>query len=231
MSLLELREQLAGLSVTDQFKKLVSLFPQKVIFTTSLGIEDQVITHDIFSNNLDIKVVTLDTGRLFPETYDVFSYTRKKYKKNIQLCFPNHEDIEKLVTEKGPFSFYESKENRLECCKLRKVVPLNRALAGMECWISGIRAGQSDNRKQMDWIEYDEDKKLFKFYPLFNWSFEDVKIFVSDNEIPYNALHDKGFVSIGCQPCTKAVKPGEDFRAGRWWWETDGPKECGCHIK
>jgi phosphoadenosine phosphosulfate reductase len=231
MQLPELREQLSGISSAAQLKKLASFFPGKIIFTTSLGLEDQVITHEIFSNNLDIKVITLDTGRLFPETYDVLSKTELIYKKRIHLYFPDFKAIEKLVTEKGPYSFYESKENRLECCNLRKVVPLNRALSATECWISGIRASQSDNRKQMDWIEYDEDKKLFKFYPLFNWSFEDVKKFIDDYNVPYNDLHDKGFVSIGCQPCTKAVKIGEDFRAGRWWWETEGPKECGCHIK
>jgi phosphoadenosine phosphosulfate reductase len=136
-----------------------------------------------------------------------------------------------MVTEKGPFSFYKSVENRKECCRIRKVVPLNRALKGMECWISGIRADQSDDRNKLDWIEYDADRKLFKFYPLFNWSFDEVREFVKENNIPYNTLHDKGYVSIGCEPCTKAVKPGEDFRAGRWWWENDGAKECGLHSK
>lgn len=231
MNLPELKEQLSGISAAARLKKLTSFFPGKIIFTTSLGLEDQVITHEIFSNNLDIKVITLDTGRLFPETYDVLSKTQMIYKKKIHLYFPDYNAIEKLVTEKGPYSFYESKENRLECCKLRKVEPLNRALSEAECWVSGIRASQSDNRKQMDWIEYDEDKKLFKFYPIFDWSFEDVKKFIANYNVPYNDLHDKGFVSIGCQPCTKAVKIGEDFRAGRWWWENEGPKECGCHIK
>jgi phosphoadenosine phosphosulfate reductase len=122
-------------------------------------------------------------------------------------------------------------ENRKECCSIRKVVPLNRALEGMEVWISGIRADQSENRNHMDWIEFDENKKLFKYYPLFNWSFDEVKSFVKENNVPYNTLHDKGYVSIGCEPCTKAVRPGDDFRSGRWWWENDGGKECGLHIK
>jgi phosphoadenosine phosphosulfate reductase len=211
--------------------KLQSLFPDKIIFTTSLGIEDQIITHKIFKNNLKIKVATLDTGRLFPQTYDVLSNTIIRYNKTIDVCFPEYEAVEKMMTEKGPFSFYKSVENRKECCKLRKVVPLNRALAGMKCWISGIRADQSDDRNQMDWLEYDEVKKLFKFYPLFNWSFNEVKNFIKENNVPYNSLHDKGYVSIGCEPCTRAVKPGENFRSGRWWWENDGPKECGLHIK
>jgi phosphoadenosine phosphosulfate reductase len=230
MQLQKLKNLLQGLSIEDQLVKLQSIFPEKILFTTSLGIEDQVITHKIFKNDLDIKVATLDTGRLFPQTYDVLSTTIIRYNKKIDVYFPEYEAVEKMVTEKGPFSFYKSVENRKECCRLRKVVPLNRALAGMECWISGIRADQSDNRSQMDWLEYDEDKQLFKFYPLFDWSFDEVKTFIKENNVPYNSLHDKGFVSIGCEPCTRAIKPGEDFRAGRWWWENDGAKECGCHV-
>jgi len=231
MQLQELKKKLHRLSIEDQMRQLVSVFPEKIVFTTSLGIEDQVITHKIFKDNLDIKVVTLDTGRLFPQTYDVLSNTISKYKKKIILYFPEHEAVEKMVSEKGPFSFFKSKENRMECCRLRKVVPLNRALSGVECWISGIRADQSDDRKQMDWLEYDEGRKLFRFYPLFDWSLNDVENFIKENNVPYNSLHDKGYVSIGCEPCTRAVKPGQDFRSGRWWWENDGPKECGCHIK
>jgi phosphoadenosine phosphosulfate reductase len=229
MLIKELKNQLNGLSIEDQLNILISRFPEKVIFTTSLGIEDQVITHKIFRNNLNIKVATLDTGRLFPQTYDVLSNTLIRYNKKIDVYFPEYEDIEKMVTEKGPLSFYKSVENRKECCRLRKVVPLNRALKGMECWISGIRADQSDNRNQMDWLEYDEDKNLYKFHPLFNWSLDEVTRFVKENNVPYNTLHDKGYISIGCEPCTRAIKPGEDFRAGRWWWENEGPKECGLH--
>lgn len=230
MQVQDLKNQITGLSIEHQLKKLVSLFQGKIVFTTSMGIEDQVITHKIFANNIDIKVSTLDTGRLFPQTYDVFSQTIIKYNKKINVYFPEYDAVEKMVTEKGPFSFYQSVENRKECCRIRKVVPLNRALEGMECWISGIRADQSDDRRHMDWIEYDEGKKLFKYYPLFDWSYDEVKNFINENNVPYNSLHDKGYVSIGCEPCTKAVKQGEDFRAGRWWWENDGPKECGLHT-
>jgi len=136
-----------------------------------------------------------------------------------------------MVTEKGPFSFYYSRENRLECCRLRKIVPLARALEGKECWISGIRADQSENRSKMERIEFDEEKNLYKFYPLFSWSLNDVMSFIKEKSIPYNSLHDKGFVSIGCEPCTRAVREGEDFRAGRWWWENGSEKECGLHMK
>ena len=227
----ELKNKLSGMGLDDQLRKLAILFPGKVIFTTSLGIEDQVITHKIFTNNIDIKVITLDTGRLFPQTYDVFSSTIIRYKKKINVYFPEYEAVEKMVTEKGPLSFYQSVENRKECCTIRKVVPLNRALEGMVVWISGIRADQSENRNQMDWLEFDESKKLYKYYPLFNWSFDEVKSFVKENNVPYNSLHNKGYVSIGCEPCTKAVKPGDNFRSGRWWWENDGGKECGLHTK
>ncbi|MCX6320835.1 MAG: phosphoadenylyl-sulfate reductase [Bacteroidia bacterium] len=231
MKLKELSDQLSGKSIEEHLEKLVSLFRGRLIFTTSFGIEDQVITHKIFSNNLPVKIVTLDTGRLFPETYEVFSQTIIKYHKKINVYFPEYETVEKMVTEKGPFSFYESKENRQECCRLRKVVPLNRALTGMECWISGIRASQSDNRSQMSDLEYDEAKKLYKYHPLFDWSLEDVENYIKEKNIPYNSLHDKGFISIGCEPCTRAVIKGQDFRSGRWWWENNEPRECGCHIK
>jgi len=227
----ELKNQLSGKSIENQLGRLAELFPGNVIFTTSFGIEDQAISHLIFENNLPVEVATLDTGRLFPETYKVFNETYKKYQKPIKVYFPDHEAVENMVTEKGPFSFYYSRENRLECCRIRKLVPLRRALKGKECWISGIRASQSDNRSQMDWIEYDEDNKLFKFYPVFNWTFEDVEKFIKENNVPYNLLHDKGFVSIGCEPCTRAVEKGENFRSGRWWWEDGSEKECGIHMK
>jgi len=231
MKLKELNDQLANKTIEERLEILVSAFKGKIIFTTSFGIEDQIITHKIFSNNLGIKVVTLDTGRLFPETYEVFSQTTLKYKKKINVYFPDYLSVEELVTEKGPFSFFSSRENREECCKIRKVVPLSRALAGMECWISGIRASQSDNRGIMSDLEYDTDKKLFKFHPLFDWTLEDVESYLKEHNIPFNALHDKGYLSIGCEPCTRAVIKGQDFRSGRWWWENDGPKECGCHLK
>jgi phosphoadenosine phosphosulfate reductase len=231
LKLNELRSLLSNKSIEESLKVIASLFQGKVIFTTSFGIEDQVLTHLIFSNNIPIDIVTLDTGRLFPETYKVFSDTIIRYKKKINVFFPDHEEVEKMVTEKGPFSFYESKENRLECCRLRKVVPLNRALEGKQCWISGIRADQSDNRAQLDELEYDADKKIFKYYPLYKWSIEDIEKFIKSNDIPYNSLYEKGYVSIGCEPCTRPISKGQDFRAGRWWWENDGTKECGCHIK
>lgn len=227
----ELKDRLTGKTIENQLIEITSLFPGKTLFTTSFGIEDQVISHMIFENNIPVDVVTLDTGRLFPQTYKVFNETIKRYQKKINVYFPDNVAVENMVTEKGPFSFFQSRENRLECCRGRKLEPLNRALKNKECWISGIRSSQSDSRGQMDWIELDEEKKLFKFYPLFSWSFKDVEVFIKENNIPYNVLHDKGFVSIGCEPCTRAVDKGADFRSGRWWWETGGQKECGLHMK
>jgi phosphoadenosine phosphosulfate reductase len=227
----ELLLKLQNKPVTEQLRMVAELFPGKAVFTTSFGIEDQVITHLIFENDIPIEVVTLDTGRLFPETYKVFSETLQRYGKQIRVFFPDHQQVEAMESEKGPFSFYYSKDNRIECCRIRKVVPLNRALQGKAFWISGIRADQSENRHRMNWLEFDEDKKLYKFYPIFDWSYEAVVDFIRKNNIPYNVLHDKGFKSIGCQPCTRAVKDGEDFRSGRWWWETNSEKECGCHVK
>jgi phosphoadenosine phosphosulfate reductase len=211
-------------------KILTLQFPDRVLLTTSFGAEDQVLTHYIFNNNLPVEIATIDTGRLFPETYKVFNETIKKYQKKIKVYFPDAEAVESMVSEKGPFSFYYSKENRLECCRIRKVEPLSRILKGIKVWISGIRADQSNERSKMEWIEYDHIKELYKYSPLYNWSFSEVMNFIKENNIPYNSLHDKDFVSIGCEPCTRAVKPGEDFRSGRWWWETGGRKECGLHI-
>jgi phosphoadenosine phosphosulfate reductase len=226
-----LRSLLKGKTIEESLKTLASLYPGKTVFTTSFGIEDQIITNLICENDLSIEIATLDTGRLFPETYKVFSETIKKYKVPIKVFFPEHDSVEGMVSNKGPYSFYYSSENRIECCRIRKVEPLGRALKGKVAWISGIRSGQSDNRQQMDWIEYDDKKNLFKYYPLFDWSYEEVKEYAVRNKIPYNILHDRGFVSIGCEPCTRAIEPGEDFRSGRWWWENNNKKECGLHHK
>ena len=226
----ELNEQAKSASLVEMLGKVASDFPGKVVFTTSFGIEDQVVTDLILKNNLDIKVVTLDTGRLFEETYKVMNRTIEKYGKTIQVYYPKHELLEKMLTEKGPLSFYLSLENRKECCTLRKVEPLSRALEGNECWITGLRASQSDNRHDLDFFVWDGGFKLIKFNPLLHWSLEDCQLYVKENNVPYNVLHERGFVSIGCAPCTRAIQAGEDFRAGRWWWEDNSKKECGLHT-
>jgi phosphoadenosine phosphosulfate reductase len=222
---------LQGKSISDKLRHLAVDYPGKVVFTTSFGYEDQVITDIIFSDNLQVQVVTLDTGRMFEETYKVFRSTVEKYGKKIKVFFPPSEKVEKLMTEKGPFSFYESVENRKECCFIRKVIPLKRALEGNEIWITGLRADQSANRSAINEFEWDEANRMIKYNPLIDWNLEQVKEYVKKKHVPYNVLHDKGFVSIGCEPCTRAIKPGEDFRAGRWWWEQNTGKECGLHEK
>jgi phosphoadenosine phosphosulfate reductase len=222
---------LQGKSISDKLRHLAVDYPGKVVFTTSFGYEDQVITDIIFSDNLQVQVVTLDTGRMFEETYKVFRSTVEKYGKKIKVFFPPSEKVEKLMTEKGPFSFYESVENRKECCFIRKVIPLKRALEDNEIWITGLRADQSANRSAINEFEWDEANRMIKYNPLIDWNLEQVKEYVKKKHVPYNVLHDKGFVSIGCEPCTRAIKPGEDFRAGRWWWEQNTGKECGLHEK
>ena len=226
-----LAAELSGLNEVDALRRLTALFPGQVVFSTSLGYEDQVITDLIATNDIPIRLFTLDTGRMFGETYSVWNKTLSRYGLTIDTMFPKQADVEGLLTEKGPYSMYESVNNRKECCFIRKVEPLNRALRDQKIWITGIRAEQSNNRHDMTQLEWDEAHQLYKFHPLMNWSFDDVKAYVNDNNVPYNPLHDKGFVSIGCQPCTRAVQPGEDFRAGRWWWEDNSKKECGLHAK
>lgn len=200
----------------------------KVVFSTSFGKEDQVITYLIKNGNFPIPIFTLDTGRLFPETYEVHNRTIKKYQLPIQAFAPNQNELEELLSKKGPLSFYQSVENRKECCTIRKLVPLKRALESAEIWVTGLRKEQSPNRREMEQVEWDSVNHVLKIHPLFQWTGEQVDRFISDNRIPINALHDKGFPSIGCQPCTRAIEKGEDERAGRWWWE-DSKKECGLH--
>jgi phosphoadenosine phosphosulfate reductase len=217
-------KELENKNITEQLAFLESQFKGKIVFSTSFGQEDQVISDLIFRNNLDIRVFTLDTGRLFEETYKVLNQTDEKYDQSIEVYFPDKELVEKLVTEKGPYSFYQSVENRKECCQIRKVIPLKRALSGMECWISGLRSEQSEARKDLPLFSWDENFKIFKFNPLKDWTLDDVLNYLKSNSVPYNMLHDKGFISIGCAPCTRAIKPGENIRQGRWWWEDQSKK-------
>ncbi|HEY1041040.1 MAG TPA: phosphoadenylyl-sulfate reductase [Bacteroidia bacterium] len=224
-----IEQNIRGLSAEETLQKLSQLDEERITFSTSFGYEDQVIAHMIFSGNLFIDVFTLDTGRLFPETYSVWNSTLERYGRGIKVFYPNTEAIQQLVLNKGPLSFYDSVDNRKECCFIRKVEPLKRALAGYTVWITGIRAEQSNNRTGMTRVEWDDVNRIIKIHPLLHWTFEEVKAYIKKYNIPYNPLHDKGFVSIGCQPCTRAIKEGDDFRAGRWWWEDASKKECGLH--
>ncbi|MBY0535992.1 MAG: phosphoadenylyl-sulfate reductase [Chitinophagaceae bacterium] len=226
----EIEKNLASLKTEDQLRWLANYAPGAVTLSTSFSEEDQILTHQIFEQGLDIAVFTLDTGRLFPETYSTWSATLERYQKPITAYYPNDAALQNFVGSNGPNAFYDSVALRQQCCQIRKVEPLKRALAGKKIWITGIRAAHSPNRTDMHWIEWDEGNQLIKVHPLFNWAQEQVKSYINSNVIPYNPLHDRGFVSIGCAPCTRAIKPGEDFRAGRWWWEDASKKECGLHV-
>jgi len=232
-SLHDLRQELTAFDRSDPLEVLQFLaqrFPGRATFSTSFGLEDQVVTHLIFTHQLPIRVFTLDTGRNFQETYSTWSRTLERYKQPIEVFAPDAAALEPMLAAKGPNSFYATVENRQECCHIRKVEPLARALKEQQLWVTGIRAAQSPNRLDMHSLEWDGGHQLLKFHPLFHWSFEEVRAYIRQHNIPYNALHDRGFVSIGCAPCTRAIQPEEDFRAGRWWWEDASKKECGLHA-
>ncbi len=220
---------LSNLPPQEALVKLAQEFAGKIVFSTSFSWEDQAITHLLAEQNLPVKIFTLDTGRLFEETYYVWSRTKEQYGVGIHAYYPNDEALQLFVSEKGPNSFYEAVANRKTCCGIRKVEPLRRALAGNELWITGLRSEHSPERENLPQLEYDDSNNIIKYHPILHWGTEELKSFIYTNGIPYNTLHDKGFVSIGCAPCTRAVRPGEDFRAGRWWWENTSTKECGLH--
>lgn len=207
---------------------IASKFPSGVVFSTSLGQEDQVITDMIFKSQLPIQVFTLDTGRLFYEHYELLANNNSKYKTRTKVYFPEPSDVEQFVNEKGINTFYHSVEHRKECCYIRKVKPLNRALENATVWVTGLRAEQSENRGHMPVLEWDEERQLYKYNPLMHWSYQDVLDYLQNHRVQELSLHKKGFISVGCQPCTRAIAEGENPRAGRWWWETS-QKECGLH--
>ena len=223
-------QEIESASLPEAVRLISDLFPGKVVFSSSLGQEDQVLTDVIYKHKLSVKIFTIDTGRLFPETYDLIEKTVARYNQQLRVYFPESSDVENYVANAGVNGFYESIENRKSCCHIRKVKPLERALQGSSVWMTGLRAGQSGNRKSMQMIEWSEEKQLYKFNPLIHWSMDAVLEYISTHQVPYNVLHDQSFPSIGCAPCTRAVMPGEDARAGRWWWETS-QKECGLHSE
>ena len=223
-----LENQLSGLALADGLARVAAIFPGKVAFSSSMGQEDQLIADVIYRKKIPIRVFTLDTGRLFNETYELIERTHARYKQKIEVFFPEASDVEEYIKNKGVNGFYESVENRKTCCSIRKVKPLARALKNMQVWITGLRSDQSANRKEMELIEVDEQFHLFKYNPLIHWSYQQVVDYLHEWNVPYNPLHDNGFISIGCQPCTRAISNGEDHRAGRWWWEVS-QKECGLH--
>ena len=225
----KLLEQASASEIVNYFLKN---YKGEIVFSTGLGAEGQVLTDMIVDKDKDaVKIITLDTGRLFQETYDLIDRTREKYKIKINIYFPDYNKVEKMVNEKGMNLFYKSLENRKLCCHLRKTEPLKRALKGHKIWIAGLRRDQSITRINLQPVEWDEANQIIKVHPLYNWNRQDVWKYIKENNVPYNTLHDKGYPSIGCEPCTRAIKPGEDERAGRWWWEEPEKKECGLHTQ
>lgn len=224
----QLIEEIEGKSLAESLNIVADAFPGKVRFSSAFGQEDQVIADAIFRNDVDIEVFTLDTGRLFKEAYELIDQTRSRYKKPIMVYYPKAERVETMVNKKGVHSFYESVENRKECCFIRKVEPLKRALVGAKVWVTGLRSDQSENRQGFNLLEWDEANQVIKFNPILRWSYEEMIDYLKQYKVPYNKLHDKGYISIGCAPCTRAIEPGEHPRAGRWYWETS-QKECGLH--
>lgn len=221
-----------GMSPVERLQALRKSVAGRVIFTTSFGLEDQAITALIATAGIDAEFATLDTGRLFPQTYDLWAETEARYGVRITAFAPQADGIERFVAQQGINGFYKSVGARKTCCSVRKVEPLRRALAGAAGWITGLRADQSDHRQGLSPVSFDEVFGLVKLNPLFDWTREDVLAFVKRENVPVNLLHSKGMPSIGCAPCTRAVAPGKPERAGRWWWEaeTETTKECGLHV-
>ncbi len=226
----QLNQDFAELNLAAGLQKVTELFSGRITFSSSLGPEDQVITDAIFRKGLNIDVFTLDTGRLFAESYDVLDQTTRQYNKPIDVYYPQHEPLQEYVVLQGINALYDSVEQRKECCYLRKIEPLNRALQGAQVWVTGLRSTQSDFRSKMNFFEWDDERQLVKFNPLIAWTTEEIWHHVNSYDVPYNTLHKKGFPSIGCQPCTRAIGLHEDERAGRWWWEDEAEKECGLHA-
>ena len=227
-------EAMAGLHPAERLAWLRDELDEQalgpIVFTHGFGIEGQAIFHWIAAQNLAIDVVTLDTGRLFAETYDLWAETEARYGRRIRAIHPDHAELETMVARQGVNGFYDSREARETCCAVRKTRPLDRALDGAAVWITGARADQTAVRREAGLIAYEESRDILKFNPLFDWTRDDVMKVVAAENIPINALHAKGFASIGCAPCTRAIAPGEPERNGRWWWENDSSRECGLHL-
>jgi phosphoadenosine phosphosulfate reductase len=222
-------DRISGATPAARLASLRAAVPGRIVFTTSFGLEDQALTHVIAAAGLDIELATLDTGRLFPETYELWERTEARYGLRIRAWLPDPAALEAWVAAHGVNGFYASRDLREQCCAIRKVAPLARALKGAAAWVTGLRGDQSADRQALALAEWDEAHGLIKAAPLFDWSRAAVARFVAREGVPVSPLHAKGFPSIGCAPCTRAVAVGEDERAGRWWWE-QGVKECGLHV-
>ena len=225
----ELNERFQNSSPEEVIGYFLKDFNGKTAFGTSLGAEDQALTKMIADIDPDTFIFTLDTGRLFTETYNLINITMKTFSVKINVFFPDAEQVERMVNEFGINLFYDSVEKRELCCNIRKIEPSKRAFSGIEAWICGIRRNQSVSRYSTQVVEWDDQNNLIKVNPIFKWTEEQVWEYIKKYSIPYNQLHDNGYTSISCQPCTRAITQGEDVRAGRWWWEEPEKKECGLH--
>lgn len=232
MNIEQLNKQFEGVAPQEVLAWFVANYNGKIGLASSLSIEDQALTAMLCKTGAagkDFRIFTLDTGRLFPESYSTLARTNEQYGIKVEVFFPNHTAVEQMVGSHGINLFYESVEKRKQCCSVRKIEPLKRAFEGLEVWVCGLRREQSPTRAAMQVVEWDQGNKMLKINPLIDWSEAQTWDFIKKEGIPYNKLHDKGFPSIGCQPCTRAVEAGEDIRAGRWWWEDPMQKECGLH--
>ncbi|MHA1438257.1 MAG: phosphoadenylyl-sulfate reductase [Promethearchaeota archaeon] len=227
----ELNQKYENENVINLLNWAIHTFKNEIILASSLGIEDQMLTDILSKLNPKIAVFFLDTGRIHQETYNLLEESMERYNINFKIFFPNTKKIQDFEQDFGPNPFYKSIKLRKKCCWIRKIEPLKRALKGYKAWITGLRREQSITRKHIKKIEWDENNNIFKINPLADWTIDQVWEYIKNNNVPYNRLYDQGFTSIGCLPCTRPIKFGEDIRAGRWWWEDPEKRECGLHIK
>lgn len=225
-----LNAELDGLTAERRVARAVEAFGEKFALASSMGAEDQVLTDMVCRTAPTMRIFTLDTGRLPPETYELIERTNERYGIRTQVMFPDSREVEDMVNQEGPNLFYRGTELRKRCCLVRKVLPLRRALQGLDAWMTGLRREQSGTRSELSVAEWDESNELVKVNPLADWTDKQVWRYIRERDVPYSALHDRGYPSIGCGPCTRAVEQGADIRSGRWWWERPEQKECGLHV-
>lgn len=227
----DLNERFRDASAQEIVGYFLKAYQGRIALSSSLSIEDQTLTDIIVTQDKNTRIFTLDTGRLFPETYQLIEKTNMTYGIKIEVFFPDYHEVQRMVREEGINLFYNSVESRHLCCQIRKLEPLKRAFQGLDVWICGLRREQSITRQDMQVVEWDEMHQLIKVNPLISWTEQQVWDYIKQHHVPYNKLHDRGYPSIGCEPCTRAIQPGEDVRAGRWWWESPDHRECGLHQK
>ena len=227
----DLNERFRDASAQEIVGYFLKAYQGRIALSSSMSIEDQTLTDIIVTQDKNTRIFTLDTGRLFPETYQLIEKTNMTYGIKIEVFFPDYHEVQRMVREEGINLFYNSVESRHRCCQIRKLEPLKRAFQGLDVWICGLLREQSITRQDMQVVEWDEMHQLIKVNPLISWTEQQVWDYIKMHSVPYNKLHDRGYPSIGCEPCTRAVQPGEDVRSGRWWWESPDHRECGLHQR